>query len=226
MDLSKQFSFTDFLAYFFPGSFAAVGLYLLLLLFPTNNYLTDLSLDITTGIVFLILSYILGVILSAFSSGVVKYVEKRTKFKSSQSTIPSDLFPNEVMKGFREIMSIAKDEHINWSQSHYQICLMLVAEKMPLVAQRIDRLRNIALFRRNLISPLIIWGITGVSWGIWNITQDIIGWGISLTIGSLVFAITLIRVTIDRMHTGGIYETRETISGFLAGYKLGIFKKA
>jgi hypothetical protein len=226
MDLSKQFSFTDFLAYFFPGSFAALGLYLLLLLSPLQKYLAGVSFDITTGLVFLIFSYIIGVILSPFSSGVVKFFEKSRKFKSSQNVIPSDLFPDEILKGFREIMGIAKDEKIMWSRSHYRVCLMLVTEKMPLVAQRVDRQRNVALFRRNLISPLIVWGLTGSSWGIWHLKQSFINWGISLIIGSVLLTVILVGVTINRMHDGEKTETRETLSGFLAGYKLGVFTKA
>jgi len=54
MDLSKQFSLTDFLAYFFPGVFAAVGLYLLIRLTPIQTAL--IPPDITTGIVFLTIS--------------------------------------------------------------------------------------------------------------------------------------------------------------------------
>ncbi len=225
MDLSKQFSFTDFLAYFFPGAVAVVGLYLLLLLSPLQEYLVDVPFDITTGLVFLIFSYIIGVILSPFSSRVVRFFEKLSKFKSSQNVIPSDLFPDEITKGFREIMGFAKDEKINWSRSHYRICLMLITEKMPLTAQRIDRQRNIALFRRNLISPLIIWGLTGISWGMWYLNQNIFEWGISLIIGSLLLTAILVGVTISRMHDGEKTETRETLSGFLAGYKLGVFTK-
>ena len=225
MDLSKQFSFTDFLAYFFPGSFAAVGLYFLLILSPAQKFLVGVSFDITTGLVFLIFSYIIGVILSPFSSWVVKFFEKWKKFKSNQNVISSDLFPDEIIKGFREVMGIAKDEKINWSRSHYRICLMLVTEKMPLVAQRVDRQRNVALFRRNLISPLIIWGLTGLSWGTWLITQNFIEWGVSLIVGSISLTAILVGVTISRMHDGEKTETRETLSGFLAGYKLGAFTK-
>jgi len=226
MDLSKEFSFTDFLAYFFPGAFASVGLYLLLLLSPAQTTLASINLDITTAFIFLIFSYIIGVILSGFSSAVVKRIEKLKKHKDCHGVIPMDLFPDEIINGFNDVMGISKDEKINWSHAHYRICLMLVSEKLPSLAQRVHRQRNVALFRRNLVFPLIIWAITGVGWGAWNITQGQIWWGISLIIFSLFISGISINETVNRMHHGETVEVRETLSGFITGYKLGVFTKA
>lgn len=50
MDVSKQFSFTDFLAYLFPGIMSIFGIYFLLMLSPAYHLLSQTSLDITTGI--------------------------------------------------------------------------------------------------------------------------------------------------------------------------------
>jgi hypothetical protein len=225
MDLSKQFTFTDILAYFFPGAFAAIGLFLLLLLSPAQKTLASINLDITTGFIFLIFSYIIGVILSSFSSLAVKRIEKLMKHKDVHGSIPSDLFPNDIVGGFKDVMGISKDTPINWSNAHYRVCLMLVMDKMPSLAQRIDRQRNIALFRRNLVFPLIIWAINGIGWGIWNTINGPLSWGILLIIGSIVASGVCIRETVTRMHHGESVEVRETLSGFIAGYKLGIFTK-
>lgn len=225
MDLSKQFSFTDFLAYFFPGAFAVVGIYLLLLLSPAQVYLANLNLDITTGLVFLIFSYIIGVILSSSSSAILKRIEKLLKYQDQHNFIPSHLFPDEVMSAFREVMELPKDKEIKWTYIHYQICLALILEKMPSSAQHIERQRNIALFRRNLISPLIIWGITGIVWGINEVLLGIVGWGWVFIVISLILSWVSTVSTVKRMHHGVRVEIRETLSAFLAGYKLGVFSK-
>jgi len=68
MDISKQFSFTDFLAYFFPGIISGLGIYFLLILTPAQHLLSKVSLDITTGILFVVFSYVIGVVISGFSS--------------------------------------------------------------------------------------------------------------------------------------------------------------
>lgn len=225
MDLSKQFSFTDFLAYFFPGAFAVVGIYLLLLLSPLQTHMINLTLDLTTGLVFLVFSYIVGVILSSFSSAVLKRVEKLIKYQDKHNAIPLNLFPDEVTAAFREVMQISKSKEITWTYIHYQICLALVSEKMPSSAQRIERQRNIALFRRNLISPLIIWGIAGTIWGIQEISKGIYGWGFTIIVISLFLSWVSVKMTINRMHHGVGVEIRETLSSFLAGHKLGVFTK-
>jgi hypothetical protein len=80
MDISKQFSFTDFLAYLFPGIVSVLGIYFLLLLSPAENLLGKVPLDITTGILFLVISYVVGVIFSGFSSNLVKLIEKLQKY--------------------------------------------------------------------------------------------------------------------------------------------------
>jgi hypothetical protein len=226
MDISKQFSFTDFLAYFFPGAFATVGLYFLVLLSPVQRYFESITLDITTGLFFLILSYIIGVICSGLSSGVVKQIERLKHYHDIHSTIPDDIFPEEIINGYKKIMGISTKENIKWTNSHYRMCLSFVAEKMPFLAQRIDRQRNVALFRRNLVFPLIVWAIAGIGWGIWNIFQGSIGWGLTLSIFSLLASVFSIVETVNRMHHGIGVEVRETLSAFLTGCKLGVFNKS
>lgn len=225
MDLSKQFSFTDFLAYLFPGAFAIVGLYVLLLLSPAKQYVGNIPLDITTGLIFLVFSYIIGVILSGFSGAAVSRIEKITKYQDGHGIIPSDLFPDDVIDGFKDVMGIPKDKELKWTQGHYRVCLMMVEEKMPTITQRVERQRIISLFRRNLISPLIVWEITGISWGVSTITRGQMWWGIIIIVFSLAIFGASIKATIDRMHHGAKIEIRETISGFIAGYKLGLFSK-
>jgi hypothetical protein len=55
------------MAYLFPGTVGALGIYLLLLLTPLADTLIAIPKDLAAGVVFLGLSYIIGVILSGFS---------------------------------------------------------------------------------------------------------------------------------------------------------------
>ena len=226
MDISKQFSLTDFLAYFFPGAFATAGIYCLTQLTPAKIFITISALDITTGISFLIASYIIGVILSSFSFSIVKLVEKFTRYKNPQITLPLDLFPNEILKAFRDVFGIEKEVNFTWTKNHYRLCRSLVVAKIPILAPRIARLDDMALFRRNLIFPLLIWAAVGIGWGIVNFNSGVRDWAIIAIIFSLLFSLLVIKLTIQRMHNSINAETRETLLGFLAGYKTGAFSES
>jgi hypothetical protein len=223
MDISKQFSLTDFLAYFFPGAFATVGMYFLAQLTPAKSIMTISSLDITTGLSFLMASYIIGVILSGFSSEIVQQVEKVTGYKHPHRSLPPDMFPDEITKAFRDVFGVQKGASFSWTINHYRLCRSLVIEKMPALAPRITRQDDMALLRRNLIFPELIWTVLGIGWGIWNINSGARDWGISLIVISLIISFMVIRNTIKRMHNSKGAETRETLLGFLAGYEAGVF---
>src|SRR3990172_6823976 len=122
MDISKQFSFTDFLAYFFPGSFAILGIYLLLMLTPAQSVMTTVSVDIATGIVFLVLSYIVGVVLSGFSFPLVNRIKRITGVKSITGTLPNGIIRDEVIKAFRDVFGDSEKQDTEWSIYHYGLC--------------------------------------------------------------------------------------------------------
>jgi len=67
MELSNRFSLVDFLAYLFPGILTTLGIYLLLLLTPLMHVMQGVSLDTGIGLLFLALSYIVGIITSGFA---------------------------------------------------------------------------------------------------------------------------------------------------------------
>lgn len=224
-DLSKQFSFADFMAYFFPGAFATVGVYLFLLLSPGQKTFSNFTLDFTTGIAFLVLSYIVGVIFSGFSSGIVKQIEKMTKYKNPQDILPDDLFPLEVIKRYKAMMNINTEETVQWTRNHFRLCRSFVSHTMPSIAQKVQRHADLGLFRRNLVVPLIIWGATGVYWGVSNIMQGFISWGISVIIFSVVFTWLSINTNINRLHNSNYVETRDVLLGFIVGSKLDVTKK-
>lgn len=161
MDISKQFSFTDFLAYFFPGTLSVLGIYLLVILTPAQYLFRNISFDITTGISFIVISYVVGVVSSGFSSSIVRQIEKWQQYKDVRKIIPFDDFQDDIVKAFQDVFGKTSESKPKWSRNHYYLCRSLVSEKMPAISLRADRQSNLALFRRNLILPLFIWFATG-----------------------------------------------------------------
>ncbi len=225
MDISKQFSFTDFIAYFFPGAFAIIGIYFLLLLTPAQTMINNITLDVTTGIAFLTLSYIVGIVSSGFSRDVIKQIERVTKPKDPQAVVSPGLFSGEIINIFRELMGINKEEEIVWSPKHFSLCRAFVVEKMPWVTQRLERLADLALFRRNLVFPLFIWMVAGIGWGIGIVNNGIKEWGIFLIIASVMVSFFAVRTTIKRMYKSEEREVQYMYLSFIAGYKMGLFKR-
>jgi hypothetical protein len=225
MDISKQFSLTDFLAYFFPGVFASVGMYLLILLTPAKVLVTMTAPDVTMSFVFLVLSYIIGVIFSGFSNGIAKWIEKVTHYKNPHSSLPPAMLTDDILMAFCDIVGVADEKDFVWTKNHFHLCRSIVIEKMPAIAPRISRHSDMALFRRNLVFPLLVWALVGISWGIWSVNNGIFIWGTALIILSLIVSFVTIKVTIQRMHNSKETETRETLMGFLAGCKTGVISK-
>jgi hypothetical protein len=184
--------------------------------------LGKVSLDITTGILFLVISYVVGVIFSGFSSNLVKVIEKLQKYKDVRKTIPFDDFRDDVLKAFQDVFGHTPESKSNWSRTHYYLCRSLVSEKMPTIGSRADRQSNVALFRRNLVSPIFVWFITGTAWGI-SLTSSNLEWGLLLIVATILASFFSIKTTVDRLHDGESRETREVLLGFLAGHKAKMF---
>ena len=227
MDLSKQFSLTDFLAYFFPGLFATIGIYLLLFLTPVQATLASISADLITGAIFLALSYIMGVILSGFSMTIVTWISKAQKRKNPRgSLLAVELFQDDVRETFKDIFGIVKaEEKPQWSKIHFYLCRSLILDRMPAVAQRAERQSSLRQLRGNLILPIFIWVVNGIGWGIRSVNNGTLAWGISLISFSVIIGFISLKATITRMYNNEEREIREILTGFLAGYKVGVFDK-
>ncbi|HXQ36189.1 MAG TPA: hypothetical protein VN843_19395 [Anaerolineales bacterium] len=218
MDLSKQFSLTDFLAYFFPGLFAVVGLYLLILLTPIQTAL--IPADITTGIVFLAISYVVGIVLSGFSEWIEKTIERNTR-----QSIPIDGFQDDVVTAFNDIFDKNTSETMQWSQTHFFLCRSLILEKMPAIAQVILRQSSLRQLRRNLLLPIIIWLLAGIAWGTWNTLNGHRLWGFLVVVLSIIVSTVSYLVTVARMRQNEEREVREVLTAFLVGYRTGLLAR-
>jgi hypothetical protein len=199
-------------------------LYLLVRLTPLSSSLNALPSDLTSGLIFLALSYILGVIFSGFSISLAEWVEKIQKHKAAWETLQPEKFQEEILHAFCEVFSPGKENSNQWSREHFYLCRSLVIEKMPAVAQNAERQSSLRQIRRNLIFPILIWLTVGVLWGVNTINAGQPAWGISLILlSTLVFIFTL-RATLARMYTNETREVRRFLIAFLAGYKTGIFR--
>jgi uncharacterized membrane protein len=226
MDISKQFSLTDFLAYFFPGLFATAGIYLALLLTPFQTYLLTSFSNVTVGLIFLALSYVVGILFSGISLNIVEWVERVQKHKNSRGIITVDKFQDDIVKAFKDVFNVSKDSNKpQWSNAHFYLCRALVLEKMPTVGQRIERQSSIRQLRGNLVFPILIWMVIGIGWGIYLLQIKINEWGIALIASSFIIGVLFLRITFSRMHNNEDREVREVLTGFLAGYSAGIFQK-
>ncbi len=107
MDIGNGFSIEDFLAYFFPGVTASFGIYILIQITSVSNSLHSLSADITTAIIFFVLSYILGVIVFSFAEILF------SKTKSHKDVIPlNDEFKKITIVTFKDVFKVPKDTKI------------------------------------------------------------------------------------------------------------------
>jgi|GEM_PF-3131722 len=224
MDISSRFSSIDFFAYLFPGIAGTLGLLVLLSLTPLKGTLNILSADLSTGILFLTVSFIMGVAYAGFSEIAIKWREPEAR-ASIKISIPLTEFEDEIRKAFHDVLKLNRKEKVQWSKDHFYLCRSLVFEKMPNCAQLIQRQIGLRQLRMNMTFPIIIWFVVSVAWGIKNITNNNLFWGITLIIVSVSLVIPTFLMIINRMDSNERREVREVLVAFLAGYKTGMFDK-
>jgi hypothetical protein len=221
MEIEKSFSITDFLAYLFPGVFGTTSVFVILILTPLQPLISQIPLDIVTGVLFLAISYPLGVIFSGFSGAFIRVYNKITLTSTQRNIIPLTSFQVEVQSAFNELFHITDNRA--WSSEHYSACRALISQFMPAIdidAQRQNALRQL---RRNLVFPIILWFLTGLAWGRYLIYQNNELWGFTLVATSLIIALSSLITMLDRMHKNDQREMQKVLIAFLVGYKMNIF---
>ena len=224
MDISEKFSLVDFLAYLFPGIVGTLGLYVLLLLTPLKPFLASLPKDITTGILLLALSYVIGVVLSGIVEIALKLRAKRKAHVWIRDTIPVPGFQQEVITAFKATFGENSDRQVEWSASHFYLCRSTVFECMPALASFIQRQSSLRQLRMNLIPATAIWSAAGIGWGIQLITNDGLAWGYTVAIGAAILWFPLVGTILNRMNRNEEREVREVLTAFLTGYRRGLFE--
>ena len=223
MDISKQFSFTDFLAYLFPGIFGTSGIFLLLMSTPLNKSLSQLSIDLSTGVLLLVISYILGVIFSGLAGDIILLFRRLTRKKDLREGLYLNVFSNALLDAFRDTFKVDEKSQIEWSEEHYSMCRSMVAEFMPetdLDARRQNGLRQL---RKNLIVPILIWFAVGILEGIRELGGNARDWGVSIIIASTILAFLALKTLMDRMRGNEQREIQRVLLAFLSAYKIGLF---
>jgi len=214
MDIGNRFSLEDFLAYFFPGVTASLGIYILIQMTSVSSNMPSLTADFATGIIFFVISYILGVIVSSIAELLF------SKVKSHKDIIPlNDELKKVVIATFRDVFKVPKDAKIEWSRDHFYLCRSVVYERIPNVLPYLQRQSSLRQLRISLIPTLFIWLLVGIVWGIQNIVvKSIIAGSIIIVSATLIFiAVTLI--TINRARSNEWREVREVLTAFSASYR-------
>jgi hypothetical protein len=226
MDISNRFSLEDFLAYLFPGVTGTLGIYILLLLTPLPASLINLPIDFTTGIIFLVLSYIVGILFSGLSEWVSLYCEYKLNAKNYKNAIPlRDDLHGAVQDAFKDIFKFPHETQLKWRKDYFYMCRSLVVYSMPNALQPIQRQSGLRQLRMNLLPTLLVWGFAGIGWGV-KIANDgnMLG-GRALSAGALVLGGLFIKTTISSMQSNEWREAREVLTAFLVGYQTGAFKE-
>lgn len=223
MDIGNKFTLVDFLAYLFPGIVSALGLFVLLLRTPLKRLLFPISPDWATGVLVLVVSYVLGVLLSGFAEIAVKRINRMMRHQWSRASISPKAFEAEIRAAFDALVDKPQSA---WSAENFYVCRSLVFQVMPAVAPFIQRQGSLRELRMNLLPAITVWLVAGLVWGGWAFGHGLLGWGYALTIGSTVSWIVVGGVLVDRMNRNEAREVREVFTAFLAGYKSGLFDKA
>lgn len=224
MDIGSRFSFVDFFAYLFPGIAGMLGVLALLLLTPLRDTLHLLSADLVTGILLFAVSFVMGVIFSGFSEIAIKWWKPEIR-SSIKASIQLANFKDDILEAFRGALELNRDDKVQWSSEHFYLCRSLVLEKMQSCAQLIQRQGGLRQLRMNMTFPILIWFATGIAWGIYEIANKELFWGISLLVVSALLLLPTFLILVNRMDSNERREVREVLSAFLVGYKAGMFDK-
>ena len=165
-----------------------------------------------------VFSYILGVVLSGVTEMIVNSFGL-----SYKGTIPLAGFEQELKKAFLEVFHFKKE--IEWTKPQFYLCRSIVFEYMPIAVQVIQRQSSLRQLRMNMLPSIFIWMFAGIAWGINMINNGGQPLGLGLILTSVVLAILLFVLTIDRMRSNERREQREIYSAFLAGFHTGLFRK-
>lgn len=213
MDIGNRFSLEDFLAYFFPGVTGSLGLYILFQMTPFSRNAPALTNDITTGIIFFVLSYVIGIILSSFAELAF------SKAKGHKDIIPlSGELKKIIIESFRETFKISKETEIEWSKDCFYLCRSVVYERAPSILSLIQRQSSLRQLRINLLPALFIWLLAGIGWGIQNVPLSLVT-GTVITLSSVVIFILISAITINRAKSNEWREVREVLTAFAASSK-------
>lgn len=195
-----DFSLTDFLAYFVPGTVTLVALGAIVRLSPFKNVLTRLPLNLVAGLILIALSYFVGILVSSLTYNLDSKLLKLCGLREPRAEIPLETFHDDVSMAFRDVFRIEKA----WSIDHFYLMRSLVQEKMPAAWREISRQEALRQLRRNSIIPVLLLGTLGVYAGGLAISDGFRPLGTSL----ILFAVTGVWMVVNKLVKAGLYSNR------------------
>jgi hypothetical protein len=159
----NKFSFQDILAYFLPGVASTLGL---LVLTDLLNFISVSTVkpDIFTGILFFLISFIIGITFSGLSHPIVNLFYRIKKIKKPEEMIILKETKNNLIESLNSKLNIGLDGE--WHEEYYTYCQIMVRELLPISFSYSYRQEGLRLMRNYMMFPILIWGISGITYGI------------------------------------------------------------
>jgi len=234
MDLTSRFSLEDFLAYFFPGAVALMGL----LALPLSSWVSVASVSDTgvdplggleAGIVvslgFVVISYTLGVVLSSISEWLSrlefpKWMQKYTLFRRThpKDAIPLKSMTSRVLDAYSVTFGLELGDNYCWTKDDFYVCRSLVVSSMPRAVPVIQRQSGLRQLRMSLLPVIWIWCAIVCFWPPAEGSRPWWWIGVIVLVG-----FTLTMVTRNRMKANERREVREVLTALVAGSATGTF---
>jgi len=209
-DFLAKFSFQDILAYFLPGTATTLGVYVL---FSELNLfeLPSLEADIFTGILFFLVSFIVGITLSGVSRPIVNFFYWLKKKERPENLIPME--PKYKLKeALSEKLNIEFTE--DWNEEYYLFCRIMVKELLPSSFSYSYRQEGLRLMRTYMLFPVLLWTTIGLIHGI-NDFRDLKWNGVVLMVLSLLLGGLLLLNIWNRMHKNKERAIKNVLVSFI-----------
>jgi len=211
-DFIGKFSFQDILAYFLPGVVMSTGLLFLLNQFEVIDY-SKLKIDVFSGLIFFLFSFVVGVVSSGLSHPIIKLLYKIKKKEKPDKSIPLTYLKEDLKMAFKKEFNLDITDE-NWNEEYFYLCRNTVYEFMPGSSRSAFRQGGLRLLRRYMMFPTLFWAVNGIIYGILNL-QNSKSLSIALILTSLIIGIYMQFNLWDRMYQNRIREIKYTLISFI-----------
>lgn len=211
-DFIGKFSFQDLLAYFLPGLVMTVGSLFLLNQFDILDY-SALKIDLFSGLVFFLFSFVIGVVSSGLSNPIINRIYKIKKIEKPDKSIQLTYLKEDLKKAFKKEFDIDINDE-NWNEEYFYLCRNTVYEYMPGSSSSAFRQGGLRLLRRYMMFPTLFWSLNGVIYGVTNFQNSCV-LSISLILLSLIMGVYMQFNLWNRMYQNRIREIKYTLISFI-----------
>lgn len=196
-----DFSLTDFLAYFVPGTVTLIALSALVKLSPFRSFLMALPSNLVTGLLLVGLAYFVGILESTLTYSLDQRLLKLYGLDDPRASIPLECCAADVSEAFREVFQVEKI----WSIDHFYLLRSLIQEKMPAAWREVSRQEALRQLRRNSIIPVLLLGSAGAYAGALAIST---GGSRRFGICLILFSTVGVWVLLKKLARSGLYANR------------------